>query len=493
MVKLYFAEYLPDKPDLDNNGITLAKNVIPSGSSYLQFPALTAYSSNALDAYCRGAVSAKDSDGSTSNFFGTGTKLYNLVGGAFNDISIASGYNSGLESMWNFAQTGERIMATNFDDYIQSYVMGSSALFANLTTALRARYIATMSGFVLTLNTWDSSDGNVPERLRWCARGDATDWTVSSTTQAGYANLDGSKGWGMNVIGGEYSIAFQERAITRIQYVGSPNVFQLDEIESGRGLLAPSSAIKAGNLIFYLGQDGFYVTDGNSSIPIGENKINRTFFAEVDNAYYQRISSAVDINKQVIYWAYPASGNTSGRPNKILMYNFAPEATTRWAFAEVDIDVIFPSFSEGYTLDNLDTFSTNIDTLEISLDSRFYTGNQTILSGINSDQKLAYFNGSALVATIETTEAQLIEGSRAFVKLLRTLVHGTTATTTVAMGTRNNLDESVTWGNAISANSNGEYFTRSNARYHRARVSISGGFDHAQGIEVLDYSDAGKR
>jgi hypothetical protein len=495
MVKLYFKEYTPDLPEFENPGVTNAKNVIPLGTSYTQFPGLSEYTSNGLGAYCRGATFGRDQDGNTFNFAGDATKLYLLQAGVWTDVSKVGGYTNQADSNWNFTSFSTRMIATNFDDAIQSYVMGSSSVFADLSaSAPRARYVGTMPGFVIASNTYDAVDGAVPTRFRWSAYNAPTDWTVSATTQAGYTDLDSRNGWIQGFVGGrEYGASFQEYAINRVQYVGSPNVFQLIPVEKGRGLLTSSSASSVSNFIPYIGNDGFYIFDGSQSIPIGENKVNRTFLRDLDTDNIGRICTCADINKQVIYWAYPGNGNTSGRPNKILMYNYAPGATMRWSYAEIDIEYMFVSYSEGYTLETLDTLSSSIDALTIPLDSRFYTGNTAILSAINSSHKLAYFTGTPLTAVIETGEAQLIEGSRAFVTLVRAIVAGSSATTTLQMGTRELLSDSVTWETAQSANAFGNYELRSNSRFHRARLNISGGFDHAQGIEILEVRNAGVR
>jgi hypothetical protein len=109
--------------------------------------------------------------------------------------------------------------------------------------------------------------------------------------------------------------------------------------------------VKVGNLIFYLGIDGFYVFDGNSSTSIGANKVDKTFYDDLDLSYQSRIYGTADFDKQIIYWLYPASGNSSGRGNKILCYNYSPSAKNRWSVIEdIDFEFLYTSLSEGYTL-----------------------------------------------------------------------------------------------------------------------------------------------
>lgn len=489
-----FGEWLPDLPVFNNEGATVAKNVIPAGNSYRQLSSLSVYS-GALSAICRGAIAGRDpTTGSSVNFAGDATKLYKMASAAWSNVSKSGGYNLGADQRWYFTQFGNQLIATNLGDNIQSFTIGTSSAFADLSSsAPKARYISNLRNFVAVANTFDSVDGNVPHRVRWSGIGAPTSWTVSATTQSDFQDLNASYGWCTQIVGGEYGVVFQERAITRMTYVGSPVIFQFDVVEQNKGTQAPGSVIKVGNMTAYLGIDGFYLFDGTQSIPIGVNKVDKFFFSDVDNNYLYNISAAVDYTNHIIAWAYPGSGNTAGRCNKILFYNYAPDAQKRWSFAEVDTEFLYSSLAEGYTLDQLDTISSNLDLLPFSLDSRVYTGNQLLLSAFDSNHKLNNFTGAAMAALLETLEAEISPGNRTHLMQVRPLVDGSGSTITVQMGTRNLLTDTVSYASAVSVDSIGNCNLRSNARYHRARVNISGGFTHAQGIDVTNFRKAGVR
>jgi hypothetical protein len=271
-----FGEWLPDLPDFMNPGATVAQNVIPAGASYQSFPSQTVFSS-ALTARCQGAISTKDQDGNTALFAGDATKLYKNTSSSYNDVSLVGGYNTSTEEAWHFARFGNRVIATNFADNPQTWTLGSSSAFANLTTALKARYVCKVRNFLMFGNTFDGSDGNVPHRVRWSGIGDPTDFTVSASTQSDFNDLDSEFGWVRQVVGGEYGVVFQERAISRMTYAGSPTIWQFDQVESSKGTQSPYGVVRVGNLIFYPGIDGFYAFNGSESVPIGANKIDKTF------------------------------------------------------------------------------------------------------------------------------------------------------------------------------------------------------------------------
>jgi len=200
----------------------------------------------------------------------------------------------------------------------------------------------------------------------------------------------------------------------------------------------------------------------------------------LDQSYFHRISSAVDPINKLVFWAYPGSGNSGGNPNKILCYNWE---LNRWSTASVDCELIYRTLSQGYTLDGLDAYSTNIDALPFSLDSRAWTGGRLILSAFDTSHKLNFFNGSNLAATLETGEFTGQGGRRLFVQGIRPLVNG--GTITCAVGYRDTPQASVTYATATSAGANGVCPQRISTRYARARVSIAaaGTWSHASGIE----------
>ena len=83
--------------------------------------------------------------------------------------------------------------------------------------------------------------------------------------------------------------------------------------------------------------------------------------------------------------------------------------------------------------------------------------------------------------------------ARAFVRSLRPLVQGDSNTVVNAyVGGRDRLVDSVTWTNASTMNSLGTCPLRSNARYHRLKLEVSGGFDRTMGSEV-DFTKEGVR
>jgi len=485
-----FGEWMPDLPDNQNPGATEAKNVLPAGNSYLQINNLVAQT-DSLDAQCQGAAHGRDTAGNAFNFAGDASKLYKLTTASWSDVS-GSSYSCAADDSWQFAQYGSDVIAMNVADYPQKFTMGTDVAFSDLTTEFKAACGDVVKDFFVVGNTNDTTDGAKPTRIRWSAQGNHTNWTVSPVTMADYDDgLNETHGWITRIVGGSYGTIFQERAISRMIFIGSPVVFQIEQMESGKGTQAPNSVVKFGDIIAYLGNDGFYLFDGVRSTPIGNNKIDKTFFSDLDQNYMNSIYGVNDPINNMLLWSYASVGN-NGIPNKILAYNYSPNAAYRWSYGEIETECLTRSLSEGYTAETLESYNSSLDAITISLDSRYWTGGNIYLSAFNNDHKLCTFTGDPLDATIETAENQLIDGMTSNVMRLRPIIDGS-GTVTCQIGTRNLLSNSVTWGNSLSQLSNGDISCRSKARYHRFRINISGGFNFAQGIDITRLKRAGRR
>tara|TARA_R110000772_G_scaffold4094_9_gene14496 strand:+ start:472 stop:1935 length:1464 start_codon:yes stop_codon:yes gene_type:complete len=475
-----FAEWMPDIPAFNNPGATVAKNVLPAAIGYSPFPTAQVYS-DALTAYCRGAFLAKDKAGAVYVYAGDATKLKILADAVWTDRTRAADpYVTAAGVNWGFVKWDETVIATNFSDEIQVITLGG-ANFANLAgSPPQAKHIAVARNFVILGNINDvGGDGLVPNRVHWSGLNNPETWTSSATTQADYEDLKGGGGNVQRVFGGEYAVVFQETTIWRMSYVGTPAIWQFDETAPGTGLLAPGLAAQEGDSIYFLSPRGFSVIkDGSSVSSIGNSKVDRFVLDDIDTADLSKCSAVVDSKTHRVYFTYPGSGAIDGLPNRMVVYDYTIQ---KWSYSEQDIQQLFIAATTGYTLDGLDSISTNIDSFTVSFDSSEWTGGRGQIAAFNSSNQMVFYTGTPMTATVETSEVQLTPQKRTLLTAVRPLVDG--GSQTVQSGTRDLQTSSTTWTTARTPTTSGRANIRDNARYHRFRVNLSGEWTNAQGVE----------
>lgn len=482
-----FGEWLPDLPYYSNPGLVEAKNVIPVDGSYKDYLPLSPQD-NTLTSAPKGAFAAINTDGTPAIYVGTATDLYEKSGSAYTTRSAAT-YTCPTNGYWRFVQFNNLVIATDYSDVPQRHTVGATTSFTTLSvtgTAPAARQVGIINDFVVFGDTSDATNGTVPYMLQWPAIDDPTNWQPAGTSsaravQSGQQTLNAGYGAVTGIAGGQfYGLAFQQRAITRQTYVGGDIVFQFDTFEKSRGLWSPQSLVQVGNLSYFLAHDGWYVTDGQSVKPIGDGKIDKTFYSNFDQTYRERVTAAIDYQNKCIFWCYP-SPSANGVPDSIICYNWVRD---RWSHADDTAQLLLQSFSQGYTLEQLDSLFTSIDSMTITLDSSLWQGGLPAPMGFQNGQ-LATFSGSPSVARLETGETDTIPFGYILVNGVKPLITGNPTDVTVALSARTAQDnQGRSFGTPIERTTRtGICDFRTHGRYVSARLEITGGFDRALGLQ----------
>jgi hypothetical protein len=459
--KLTFGEWMPDQPGI-SGALTDAKNVVSQAIGYGPLPAPAIFSAAASENLTT-LVAGKTPINATKLFAAGPTKIYDVSGvGALTNVSKSGGYTPNASNdRFRFTQFGNVIIGTNNSNPMQAYTLGTSTLFADLSaTAPICKFLTVVRDFVVTAFTTESST-LYPSRVRWSGINDETEWGSSQVTQADYQDIaDGGQIVGIR--GGEFGLVFLEKGISRMSYAGTPFIFQFDNISRGKGCIAASSIAQTQGICFFLSDDGFYMCDGQQVQAIGAEKIDRWFFANADESAFDTMSSAVDPVRKLIIWNF----KTTFAQRQLIIYNFK---TQKWTYGDAGADYISDASTSATTLEGLDSISTSIDALTVSLDSILYMGGKYFLGGTSGAYVVTY-NGSPATGQIVTGD--LNAGGRSVVTLARPQVDNGSATVSVA--SRTLLNQELSYSTASAADSDNRVSLRSNGNYHRFKVVPTG-------------------
>lgn len=430
-------------------------------------------------------VSATGLSGSSFSVSATagGTRI-NTSGGS-GTVSITSVYAAvSSTANWQFAQFGNLVFATQANAALQVFDLSSATAFSNCSgSPPQAAYIAVVGRF-LVLSGLSSN----PYRIQWSGLNDTTNWTSGVNSSDFQDFPDG--GIVRGVAGGQSGIIFQDQTIRRMSYVpGSPLIFQIDRLTQDKGLFAPYSIVRAGEKVFFYAGQGFHkIEPGGVPEPIGREKVDRTFVADLDKGSLQLFIGAADPRTTRIYWAYKSANGNTGLYDKILGYD---DTLNRFFPITSSGEYLVGISQTGLTLEALDSISSSIDALTLSLDS-FATAVQPQIAQFNSSHVLGFFNGSNMEATIESSE-QGTDGKRIMIRGFRPITDA--ATVYGSASYRDTQGVSATAGTEVLMSSRtGHCDMRRDTRYSRFKIRIPAGttWSFASGIEP-DLTTTGKQ
>ena len=351
----------PDwSPDLSDLGTGVSQNIMgvtPRGDGYGPFQSLVDFT-QALPAACRGYFFARNADGSISVFAGTSTKLYILDNTTFawTDVSKGAGSYSALVSTanWQFAQFNSTIIAVQNNTVPQSFVLGSSAAFADLGgSPPQAANIAVINFFLVLTGLLSN-----PNRVQWCDLDGITTWTAG-VGLADFQDLpDGGNCHGIS--GGDaFGLLFQDSSIRSLIYApGSGVVFDIVRVSTQESLFANYSIINAGEKTFYCSSSGFkMIAPGGVPQPIGKERVDRWFFANVDKSALQLVIGATDPTATRVYWAFKSTAGQAGLFDLILCYDWSIGDKGKWSVIPCSGQYLANLARPGLTLHQLDAIA----------------------------------------------------------------------------------------------------------------------------------------
>ena len=408
-----FGEYRPDVSDLDGATTRAINNVIPQGDGYGPFRALVPFTSP-LPAVCRGYFYARDDDGSIKVFAGTVNKLYVLNNTTlqWDDASQDSSTYTALnpDANWCFAQFGNFIIAVQQNINPQVFDLTSDVEFDDLGgNPPKAAYVAVVNQFMMLSGLQINQ-----KRIQWSGLNDVTNWTSGVNSSDYQDEPDGGSIRG--VIGGEFGTILQDQMIRRMTFSpGSDVIFEIQKIAENLGALGPYAIASGGSLHFFLTPKGFYQIDNSGGlVPIGEEKVNRTFFASYDTSNPQLLQAVADPNTNLALFVWKSNASSQLLFDRAFAYNYVLQ---RWAPLSMTGEALAQLAAPGLTMEALDAIAPGAQTITGTADngsgevrltvgstSGWATGNYKTISGVEGTTEA---NGTWEITVVDGTHIDL--------------------------------------------------------------------------------------
>lgn len=476
-----FLPWEPDRGPYAAESTDQVQNLVPIANGWGPMQTLSTVSAS-LGAACVGAAFYRASDGSFGMIAGTATGLYklNTTDGTWTDVSGASApFSVASGQLWQFERFGTGLYATNLEDVLQVYDVDAGGNFAACAgSPPQAKFIKAMGDF-LVLGYLKVGADELPQSVHWSGLNDATEWDIGEKFSDRQTLPDGDEIVSLMkaTFGGRIFQRNCKRAMTRDpQYV-----FRITDIDPDNGAVSPYGIVPIGaDDYVYLAEDGFY--RGDARTPIGAERVNRYFFADVDLDELDTVQGGVNPFDKLVWWTYLDGGAV----RKSIGYDWQLD---RWCRSDIAVSYYASAVTAGYTLEQLDAaFGSNLDAYTTSLDSRLFKGGRPTFAAFTSDFLLKTFTGANSAGEAQTCQIELIPGARSFLAGARLLTNSDAYTMDVATANLHGGTES--WGSAaVSPSTAGLTPFRRSGRLHRFKASITAGdvWTHMHGVDVEGF------
>jgi hypothetical protein len=200
-------------------------------------------------------------------------------------------------------------------------------------TALAPDYLGAYDPLLIRWSNVDPTDGPQPEV-----------WQPTSTNTAGFLKLQSGSKIITAINTRQETLVFTNSSLTSIQYLGTAEVFGLQELAHNISIIGANAVVGSNNITYWMGRDRFYVYSGRvDTLPCTLrqyifNDINYTqsalFFASVNNEYTEIIwfycsSQSNEIDRYVVFnyleniWYYGQLSRTSWIDSGVFNYPIA--------------------------------------------------------------------------------------------------------------------------------------------------------------------------
>lgn len=502
-----FHGFEPDKGYVDVPTIAIAYNLTPvADGRWIISQQPSQESSLGYTTRPTAAIIADEPSSNTYRMVGCQNTIEHRSGSTLYDLSRTGGYTLTAHTSWEFTQFGTKILACHASGFAageapQIQVIeadGFSPATSNFADvgggAPSANTIATIRDHVVVGGTYDSTDGYVPWRVRWCAFGDHTSWTVDATTSADIQDLPYGGGTVTKITGGEYGMVYQSNGrVTKMTYEGPPTVYRFDLVIEEL-IVTAVSVVRVDNVDYMHTSSGFKSVDSNGQIGhIGAGRVDNWAVHEQDNA--TQTYGAYDPDNNSVCWMVEGGILTAENGSKFLLcYHIALNV---WWVRDVS------SFgTDTVQLDNLHR------TVCITTPLTMYTGNGggTAYRSFTYDAK---FTSSSFTsrATVETSEFEVAPGRFGTIQRVAPIVSfinnigsnyapktdpGINVTHRYRQIGSNYSNTSMSSSFMTHDIRSDTYTGRNSGRFHRLQLTIQGQRMFIEGIDIREMKPGGK-
>lgn len=175
-----------------------------------------------------------------------------------------------------------------------------------------------------------------PLLIRFSSQESLVDWWPEATNTAGDLRLGSGSTFVQAIETKREILVWTDTSLNSMRFIGPPFTFGLQQLASNITIISPNAAVATEDVVFWMGDETFYVYDGQTrTLPCS---VKTKVFGDLNYAEKEKITAALNSEFNEITWFYPSAdsdpfGTGLAENNRYVTYNYLEQV---WTFGNMD-------------------------------------------------------------------------------------------------------------------------------------------------------------
>ena len=168
-----------------------------------------------------------------------------------------------------------------------------------------------------------------PLLIRWATQDQPNVWTPLVTNSAGFLRVSRGSAIVCAIATRQEILVYTEGTLSSLQFVGTTDVFSLNELSDNISILSPRSVVVVNNTAYWFGHDKFYAYTGRvETLPCS---LRNHVFQNLNYSQADQIVSGSNEGWNEVWWFYPTADSQIN--NAYVIYNHLEKI---WYYGTID-------------------------------------------------------------------------------------------------------------------------------------------------------------
>jgi hypothetical protein len=157
-----------------------------------------------------------------------------------------------------------------------------------------------------------------PLLIRWANQDDPVNWAPSATNSAGFLRVSRGSRIIRAIPTRQETLVFTDSHLYTLQFLGTTDVFGLQELADNISIMSPRACISANNVTYWMGTDKFYSYSGRvETLPC---TLRNHVFSNFNYDQASQVVCGTNEGWQEIWWFYPSAASNTNDSYVIFNY-----------------------------------------------------------------------------------------------------------------------------------------------------------------------------